>query len=77
MLTLSLEEIEAFRKSLKSCPKCGSSEEFWVYVNQRWGYVQCKHCGSIFEPCEVFPFGGKTKKGEVSKREILRRKLRL
>ncbi|MCL6579490.1 MAG: hypothetical protein K6T73_08920 [Candidatus Bathyarchaeota archaeon] len=71
---MSLNEIEAFHKSFKSCLKCGSSEGFWLYVNRHGGYLQCKHCGSILELCEVFPLEGKR---EVSKLEILRRKLRL
>jgi translation initiation factor 2 beta subunit (eIF-2beta)/eIF-5 len=66
---LSLEEIEDFCKSLKSCPKCGSSEGFWLAANLEKSYIQCKHCGAILEICEIFSQseGSKDSKG-VSRR---------
>jgi ribosomal protein L37AE/L43A len=69
---LSLEEIEAFRRSLKSCPKCGSAEGFWLTAKTDRSYFQCKHCGSILEIYEVFP---QAKESKVSKE--LFRKLRV
>jgi translation initiation factor 2 beta subunit (eIF-2beta)/eIF-5 len=58
---LSLEEIEAFCKSLKKCPKCDSNEGFWLTANRQRSYVQCKHCGVILEILEVFRESGKIK----------------
>ncbi len=51
---MSLDEIDAFAKSLKNCPKCGSSEGFWFAANREKSYVQCKHCAAILEIYEVF-----------------------
>jgi len=59
--TLSLEELEAFRQSLKSCPKCGSNEGFWLTANREKSFFQCKHCGAILEICEVFSSSEKNK----------------
>jgi len=61
---VGLGEIEAFRWSLKECPKCRSSEGFWLVTKRGGSYVQCKHCGAILELCEVFPA---TKEGSSSK----------
>jgi transcription elongation factor Elf1 len=58
---LSLEDIDAFARSLKTCPKCGSGEGFWLAANREKSYVQCKHCGAILEFCEVLPHLEKTK----------------
>jgi translation initiation factor 2 beta subunit (eIF-2beta)/eIF-5 len=73
---LSLEEIEAFHKSLKVCPKCGSSEGFWLTAKRDTSYVQCKHCGAIIELCEVFSEERVKKKRAPSGHEILRIKFR-
>jgi hypothetical protein len=62
---LALEEIEAFCWGLKECPKCGSSEGFWLVAKLNRSYVQCKHCGDILEFCEFFPVA---KKSGFSKR---------
>ena len=51
---MSLEEIEAFYRSLNKCPKCSSNEGFWLTANREKSYVQCKHCGAILEIVEVF-----------------------
>jgi translation initiation factor 2 beta subunit (eIF-2beta)/eIF-5 len=58
---LSLEEIEAFHRSLKKCPKCDSNEGFWLTANRERSYVQCKHCGTILEIYEVFKGPEKSK----------------
>jgi translation initiation factor 2 beta subunit (eIF-2beta)/eIF-5 len=58
---LSLEEIEAFQRSLKKCPKCDSNEGFWLTANRERSYVQCKHCGTILEIYEVFKGPEKSK----------------
>jgi len=76
-MPLSLEEVEAFRRSLKVCPKCGLSEGFWLTAKRDRSYVQCKHCGAIIELCEVFSVEGAAKKDAQSRRGILRRELRV
>lgn len=58
---MSLDEIDAFARSLKTCPKCGSAEGFWLAANREKSYVQCKHCGAILEFCEVLSQPEKTK----------------
>jgi translation initiation factor 2 beta subunit (eIF-2beta)/eIF-5 len=58
---LSLEEIEAFADSLKTCPKCNSAEGFWLAANREKSYAQCKHCGAILEFIEVLSHKGKNK----------------
>jgi ribosomal protein L37AE/L43A len=52
---LSLEEIEALHKAVKRCPKCDSTEGFWLTAKRDKSYVQCKHCGAILELFELFP----------------------
>ena len=52
---MSLEDIEDFYRSLSKCPKCNSSEGFWLAANRERSYVQCKHCGTILDIYEVFP----------------------
>jgi translation initiation factor 2 beta subunit (eIF-2beta)/eIF-5 len=59
---LSLEEIEAFYRSLSKCPKCSSMEGFWLTVTHEKSYVQCKYCGAILEICEVFQESAGSKK---------------
>jgi ribosomal protein S27AE len=56
-----LDEIDAFATSLKNCPKCGSSEGFWLAADRERSYVQCKQCAAILEICQVFPGSGKEK----------------
>jgi translation initiation factor 2 beta subunit (eIF-2beta)/eIF-5 len=59
--SLGLEEIEAFYRSLTKCPRCNSTEGFWLAANRERSYVQCKHCGTILEIYEVFPESEKIK----------------
>jgi hypothetical protein len=69
---LSLEEIEAFASSLKVCPKCHSSEGFWVAANREKSYAQCKHCAAILEFCEVLSYRekGQTSRGVFKKLKL-------
>ena len=73
---MSLEEVEAFYRSLKVCPKCGSSEGFWLTAKKDTSYVQCKHCGAIIELCEVFSKERATKKTASHGHGILRIRLK-
>ena len=66
---MSLKEIEDFRWGLKICPKCNSTEGFWLIVKRDKNYVQCKHCSSVLEYCETLPL---TREGKSSK-ELLRK----
>jgi len=66
------QEIQTFRKLLKKCPKCGSSEGFWLGVKLREAYLQCKHCGTIIEAAEMVPLEEEKKK-EGRFRQLLRR----
>jgi ribosomal protein L37AE/L43A len=69
---LSLKEIEDFRKSLKNCPHCGSTEGFWLIARREKTFFQCKHCAAILEVCEVHPPSKTTKE---SKKFLARIKL--
>jgi len=60
-MQLSLNEIENFRKSLKNCPDCGSTEGFWLIAKRDKTYFQCKRCAAILEVCEVHPPSKTTK----------------
>jgi len=73
---MGLEEIEAVYSALKNCPKCGSNEGFWLSVKSDAEYIQCKHCGALFEICEVFSTGGEKSKSSIGRAGILR-KIRL
>jgi ribosomal protein S27AE len=73
---LSLEEVEAFRRSLKVCPKCNSSEGFWLAVKRDRSYVQCKHCGAVIEVCEILSEERLVRKRTSSRHGILRIKLK-
>lgn len=68
-----MEEIEAVYRTFKSCPKCGSKEGFWLSAKSDAEYVQCKHCGAIFEICEVFQTGGEKGKSSVDRTGVLRK----
>jgi len=68
---LSLEEIEAFRRSLKVCPKCNSSKGFWLTAKQDKSYVQCMHCGAILELAEHLSTEEASKKSSKSRRSFL------
>jgi hypothetical protein len=51
---LDLEEIEdAFRQS-KVCPRCDSTDGFWLGLKHGHAYVQCKNCGGKFELFKIF-----------------------
>ena len=67
---MSLDEIDAFARSLKTCPKCGSEEGFWLAANREKSYVQCKHCGAILEFCEVLSHPEKTKDQRTAFRKL-------
>jgi transcription elongation factor Elf1 len=69
---LSLEEVEAFHRSLKVCPKCGSNEGFWLTAKRDRSYVQCKHCGAIIELYEVSSIEKGAKKSAQSGRAVLK-----
>jgi len=61
-------DIETFRKFLKKCPICGSSEGFWLGAKLRCTYFQCKHCGTIIEATELVQLPEKeTKEGKLKK----------
>jgi hypothetical protein len=61
---LGLEELEAFQRSMKNCPKCDSNEGFWLTAKSDRSYLQCKHCRAILEICEVL---SQWEKGKDSK----------
>jgi translation initiation factor 2 beta subunit (eIF-2beta)/eIF-5 len=67
---LSLEEIEAFANSLKTCPKCGSNEGFWLAANREKSYAQCKHCGAVLEFCEVLSYTDKDKRSRSAFKKL-------
>lgn len=58
---MNLEDVENFRKSLKTCPDCGSEEGFWFVAKHDKTCFQCKHCAATLEICEVAP-GSKVEK---------------
>jgi hypothetical protein len=68
---ISLKEIEAKLDRFKLCPKCSSSEGFWLGVSHSHPYVQCKTCGVKFELFEIFRMDHKDK--TLQKVEIFRR----
>jgi translation initiation factor 2 beta subunit (eIF-2beta)/eIF-5 len=65
-----LEEIEAFASSLKTCPKCGSNEGFWLVANREKSYAQCKNCGAVLEFCEVLSYRDKAKASKSTFRKL-------
>jgi len=61
-------DIEAFRRLLRKCPKCGSSEGFWMATRLRQTYFQCKHCGTIIEATEIIELPEReAKEGKIKK----------
>ncbi|MBS7621172.1 hypothetical protein KEJ32_03550 [Candidatus Bathyarchaeota archaeon] len=58
---VSFKDFELLFASLKECPKCRQKDGFWLVIKPGHRYLQCKHCGSMIEFCEVFPT---SKKGE-------------
>ena len=69
---MGLDEIEDFRKSLKNCPDCGSTEGFWLIAKRDKTYFQCKHCAAILEVLKEHPPAKTTK---ASKKFLARIKL--
>ena len=63
---LKLQEIEEAFSHFKACPKCGSTEGFWLGLKRDCAYAQCKSCGANFDLFEVYPIG--TGNEEASKR---------
>ena len=61
------KDIEAFRRLLRKCPKCGSAEGFWIASRLRQVYFQCKHCGTIIEATEII---------ELPKRQVREGKIK-
>lgn len=68
---LNLREIEEAFSRFKVCPKCSSTEGFWLGLKGGYAYVRCKGCGAKFELFEVARIG---EKGKAPKRlRFLRR----
>lgn len=61
---MTFRDVELLFGSLKECPKCGQRDGFWLVVRYERRYLQCKHCGSMLEFCEVH---STSKKGEPFK----------
>jgi len=61
---LNLQEIETASNRFKTCPKCNSTEGFWLGLERDHAYVQCKSCGAKFELFEVYQIGEKGKAPE-------------
>jgi len=51
---LKLEEIEKAFSLFKTCPKCKSTQGFWLGAKRDTAYVQCKECGAHYELHEVY-----------------------
>ncbi|MEM1565501.1 MAG: hypothetical protein QW510_00205 [Candidatus Bathyarchaeia archaeon] len=58
---MKLEEILAVSSQITYCPKCGSSEGFWLGFKRDHAYVQCKGCGSSFELYQIYKVNEKRK----------------
>jgi len=56
---LKLQEIETASSLFKICPKCHSTQGFWLGLMSDHAYVQCKDCGAKFELFEVYMMGEK------------------
>ena len=61
---MNLQEIETASNNFKICPKCNSTEGFWLGLKRDHAYVQCKSCGAKFELFEVYKIGEKGKTPE-------------
>jgi transcription elongation factor Elf1 len=61
---LKLQEIEDAFSRFKICPKCNSTQGFWLGLKRDNGYAQCKECGAKFELYEVYVLGEKGKAPE-------------
>jgi len=61
---LNLQEIEEAFSRFKICPKCNSTEGFWLGLKGDHAYVRCKGCGGKFELFEVYRIGEKGKAAE-------------
>ncbi|MDI6805160.1 MAG: hypothetical protein QMD20_00680 [Candidatus Bathyarchaeia archaeon] len=64
---LKLQEIEEAFSRFKICPKCNSTQGFWLGIKRDIGYAQCKECGAKFELHEVYTFGERGKAPEKFK----------
>ena len=62
---LSFEEIEKASAQFKTCPKCHSVRQFWVGMRRGRPYIQCKNCGTRFEPFELYRLSDGSKETEV------------
>jgi len=51
---LRLQEIEEVASRFRVCPKCNSTQGFWLGVRRDHAYVLCKGCGAKFELFEVY-----------------------
>jgi len=51
---VNLQEIENALSMFKTCPKCNSTQGFWLGLKRERAYAQCKSCGANFELFEVF-----------------------
>jgi len=51
---LRFEEIEDALSRFDKCPKCSSTEGFWLGLRRGRFYVQCKGCGVKFEYFEMY-----------------------
>jgi len=61
---LNLQEIEEAFSRFKICPKCNSTEGFWLGLKRDHAYIRCKSCGGKFELFEVYRIGEKGKAAE-------------
>ncbi|MBS7608465.1 MAG: hypothetical protein QXL77_03165 [Candidatus Bathyarchaeia archaeon] len=68
---MKLEEVLAVSSQMKSCPKCSSSEGFWLGFKRDHAYVQCKSCGSSFELYQIYKIN--EKEGKPQSRKIFRK----
>jgi len=64
---LRFQEIEAALSHLGTCPKCNSSQGFWLGAKSDHIYVQCKCCGASLELFEVYKLGEESRKPRLLK----------
>jgi len=64
---LNLQEIEEAFSHFKTCPKCNSTEGFWLGSKRDHAYVRCKGCGAKFELFEIIRIDEKGKTPKRSK----------
>ena len=61
---LNLKEIETAFSQFKICPKCNSTEGFWLGLEGAHAFVQCKGCGAKFELFEIYKMREKNKNSQ-------------